>query len=93
MNRPSLLTTTTTFLRQALAKAFCCRWMLLFSLPVLLLSPAGVLASGVQAAQQGWQRMHALDAKQGLQAIAQGRLDDRQHLALDRCALHVRATR
>ena len=50
MHRRSLLTTTTTtFLRQALTKAFCCRWMLLFSLLVLLLSPAGVLAAGVQA--------------------------------------------
>ena len=49
MHRRSLLTTTTTFLRQALARACCCRWMLLCSLLVLLLSPAGVLAAGVQA--------------------------------------------
>src|SRR5215510_5021852 len=49
MHRRSLLTTAAIFLRQARNKAFCCSWMLLFSLLVLLLSPAGVLAAGVQA--------------------------------------------
>ena len=49
MYRRSLLTTTTTFLGQAFAKAFCCRGRLLFSLFVRLLSPTGVLAAGVQA--------------------------------------------
>lgn len=49
MNRRSLLTTTTTFLREALAKAFCCRRVLLFSLSVLLLPPARMLGAGVQA--------------------------------------------
>ncbi|MGH8067532.1 MAG: Ig-like domain-containing protein [Candidatus Entotheonellia bacterium] len=49
MNRRSLLSTTATLLRQALAKTFRCRWMLFFTLLVLLLSPARLLAAGVQA--------------------------------------------
>jgi hypothetical protein len=49
MHRRSPLSTTATLLRQALAKAFCCRWILLFTLLVLLLSPEGVPAAGVQA--------------------------------------------
>jgi Bacterial virulence factor lipase N-terminal len=49
MSRRSLLTTTTTGLWQALTKTFCCRWMLLFSLLVLLWLPANALAAGVYA--------------------------------------------
>jgi hypothetical protein len=39
------------------------------------------------AEEQGWQRMHALDPQQRLQAIEQDIQDDRDHLALDRRAL------
>jgi hypothetical protein len=49
MSRRSLLTTTTTGLWQALTKTFCCRWMLLFSLLILLWLPANALAAGVYA--------------------------------------------
>ena len=49
MSRRSLLTTITTCLWQVLTKAFRCRSMLLFALPVVFLSPAGTLASGVHA--------------------------------------------
>ncbi len=49
MYRRRLLTTTTTLVRQALTQACCCRWMLLFSLAVLLFSPAGVPPAGLQA--------------------------------------------
>jgi hypothetical protein len=39
---------------------------------------------GLITTQQGWQRIHTLDAKQGFQAIEQEILDKRHHLALDR---------
>jgi len=39
--------------------------------------------------QQRWQGIHAFDPEQGLQAIEQDVLDERDHLALDGCALDV----